>query len=225
MFKKFLQQLRWKKLARQLRKPEGRDGLEVAFRMNATNEFLYDFTLDEMLVSKNQSILEIGFGNGKFFYKQFNRAENLRVTGMDISEDMIRAAHAHNQEFLQLGLLTLVKGQSNKMPFPDSSFDHVFCINVAYFWDEPQEHLLEVFRVLKNGGRFYSTVRTPESMARLPFTRYGFRSFTEEDWKLLCHLNNLAFIRSSIVNEPDIPGQENLTGIRSICLVAEKKQL
>jgi SAM-dependent methyltransferase len=225
VFKKFLQQLRWKKLARQLRKPEGRGGMEVAIRMNTANEFLYDFTLDEMLVTNNQSILEIGFGNGKFFYKQFNRADNLRVTGMDMSEDMIRAAHAHNQEYLQQGLLTLVKGQSNKMPFPDSCFDNVFCINVAYFWEEPQDHLLEIFRVLKTGGRFYTTIRTPESMARMPFTQYGFRSFTEEEWKLLCHLNNLSFIRSSVVNEPDIQGPGSLSGIRSLCFVAEKKHL
>lgn len=225
MLKKIIEQFRWKKLARQLRKPEGRNGIEVALRMNTANEFLYDFTLDEMLVRKNQSILEIGFGNGKFFYKQFNRAEDLKVTGIDISDDMIRVASKHNRDYLEQGVLTLTKGQSNKMPLPDSSFDNVFSINVAYFWEEPQEHLLEIFRVLKPGGRLYTTIRTPESMARMPFTQYGFRTFTEGEWKLLCHLNNLSFIRSSLVTEPDLPGPDVIKGIQSLCLVAEKKQL
>jgi len=220
VFKKILQQLRWKRLARQLRKPEGPAGIQVARRMNTANEFLYDFTLDEMHVGNSQSILEIGFGNGKFFYKQFNRAEELRITGLDFSEDMIREAKSINQDYLDQGKLVLVKGQSDKMPFQNASFDIIFCINVAYFWKEPQDHLVEIHRVLKPGGRLYTTIRTPESLAAMPFSQYGFRTYTEEEWKLLCHLNNLAFIRSSQVHEPSAsPGPV----IRSICLVAEKK--
>ncbi len=220
MFKKFLQQLRWKRLARQLRKPDGPAGIEVARRMNTANEFLYDFTLDEMHVGNNQSILEIGFGNGKFFYKQFNRAEELHITGLDFSEDMIREAKSINQDYLEQGKLVLVKGQRDKMPFLNASFDIIFCINVAYFWKEPQDHLVEIHRVLKPGGRLYTTIRTPESLAAMPFSQYGFRTYNEEEWKLLCHLNNLAFIRSSQVHEPaDNAGSV----IRSVCLVAEKK--
>ena len=222
VFKKFFQQFRWKRIARQLRKPEGSAGLEVARRMNQANEFLYDFTLDEMLVSNHQSILEIGFGNGKFFYKQFNRAEELQITGLDFSDDMIRAAQSMNQDYIEQGKLILIKGQSDKMPFPNSSFDIVFCINVAYFWDEPQDHLLEIYRVLRPGGRLYTTIRTPESLAKMPFSHYGFKTYTVEEWKLLCHLNNLTFIRSSHVHEPEITPAGT---IRSVCLVAEKKQL
>jgi len=222
VFKKFLEQLRWKRLARQLRKPEGLAGLEVARRMNKANEFLYDFTLDEMLVSNHQSILEIGFGNGKFFYKQFNRAEELRITGLDASADMIREASTHNQDYLEQGKLVLIKGQSDKMPFTSGSFDIIFCINVAYFWEDPQDHLIEIHRVLKPGGRLYTTIRTPESLAAMPFSQYGFRTYTVEEWKLLCHLNNLSFIRSSHVHEPETTPDGNIC---SVCLVAEKKQL
>ncbi len=225
MFKNFLEQLRMKRLARQLRKPEGQAGIEVARRMNTANEFLYDFTLDEMLVRNNQSILEIGFGNGKFFYKQFNRADDLRITGLDFSDEMIRAAKNHNQDYLGHGKLMLVKGQSDKMPFPADSFDIVFCINVAYFWKDPQDHLLEIHRVLKPGGRLYTTIRTAESLAAMPFSQYGFRTYTVEEWKLLCHLNNLSFIRSSHVNEPELPAPGAAGNIRSVCLVAEKKYL
>jgi len=222
VFKKFLEQLRWKRLARQLRKPEGPAGLEVARRMNKANEFLYDFTLDEMLVSNHQSILEIGFGNGKFFYKQFNRAEELRITGLDASADMIREASTHNQDYLEQGKLVLIKGQSDKMPFTSGSFDIIFCINVAYFWEDPQDHLIEIHRVLKPGGRLYTTIRTPESLAAMPFSQYGFRTYTVEEWKLLCHLNNLSFISSSHVHEPETTPDGSIC---SVCLVAEKKQL
>lgn len=225
MLKKILEHFRLKRLARQLRKPQGRTGVEVARRMNTANEFLYDFTLDEMLIRNNQAILEIGFGNGKFFYKQFNRAEELRITGIDFSDEMIKAAKAFNLDYINQEKLQLVKGQSDKMPFPSASFDIVFCINVAYFWEEPQDHLIEINRVLKPGGRLYTTIRTPESLAVMPFSKYGFRTYTVEEWKLLCHLNNLAFIRSAHVKEPALPAQATTNTIRSVCLVAEKKQL
>ncbi|MBI5371318.1 MAG: class I SAM-dependent methyltransferase [Sphingobacteriales bacterium] len=225
MFRKFFEQLRWKKLARQLRKPAGAAGIDVAGKMNTANEFLYDFTLDEMMIRENESILEIGFGNGKFFSKQFSRAENLRITGLDFSGVMVRTARKHNKALIKEGNLSLVKGQSDKMPFLSASFDKVFCINVAYFWEDPQEHLLEIYRVLRPGGRLYATIRSRESMNQLPFTRYGFRTYTEEEWKLLCHLNNLLFIRCSSVYEPAFPGPGVITGARSVCLVAEKRSL
>ncbi|MBI3139300.1 MAG: class I SAM-dependent methyltransferase [Sphingobacteriales bacterium] len=212
-------------MARQLRKPAGSSGMEVAEKMNAANEFLYDFTLDEMMIRENQSILEIGFGNGKFFPKQFSRADNLRITGLDFSRSMVKAARKQNKELIREGGLSLVKGQSDKMPFPSASFDKVFCINVAYFWDDPQEHLLEIYRVLRPGGRLYTTIRSRENMKLLPFTRYGFKTYTEEEWKLLCHLNNLLFIRCSSVHEPDFTGMGAPTGNRSFCMVAEKRDL
>lgn len=224
MFKKILEQLRWKKLARQLRKPTGAMGLEVARRMNINNEFLYNFTLDEMMIRDNQHILEIGFGNGKFFYKHFDFATNLRVTGIDISDDMLAAARENNRELIRDRQLELVKSASNSMPFPKNCFDAIFSINVAYFWKDPQEHLCEIARVLKPGGRLYTTIRSTESLSRMPFSQYGFTSYTEQEWKLFCHLNDLSFIRCSLVVEPDLPGAE-FTGIRSLCLVAEKIKL
>ncbi|MBE2231684.1 MAG: class I SAM-dependent methyltransferase [Chitinophagaceae bacterium] len=225
MIKNFFKQLRWRRVAGQLRKPAGKEGMEIARKMNAANEFLYDFTLDEMLIRDNQTLLEIGFGNGKFFSRQFDRAANLRITGIDYSPEMIKAARSENEEWIKKGHLTLIRGESDRMPFNEASFDSVFSINVTYFWDYPQDHLLEIHRVLKPGGRFYTTIRTPESLATLPFSSFGFRMYTVDDWKLLCHLNHLTFIRCAQVTEPPVAGKGPAEGLKSVCLVAEKKIL
>lgn len=193
--------------------------------MNAANEFLYDFTLDEMHVTDQQSVLEIGFGNGLFFEKQLLRASALKLTGIDCSADMLRSASALNREYIEDGRLMLVKCRSDKMPFPDASFDHVFSINVAYFWDDPEPHIEEIARVLKPGGRFYTTIRTAESMAAFPFSAYGFSNFSPDEWKLFCHQHHLSFLRASLVNEPAAPGTNVGEGTRSYCFVAEKKSL
>jgi len=215
-------------MAKQLRRPAGLMGGKVAVKMNKANEFLYDYTLDILQPSGEESVLEIGFGNGKFFHKLFSRSEKLKVTGLDFSETMYRMAGEFNKEYINQGRLVLQYGSSDQLPFPDSSFDKIFCINVIYFWDQPQLHLKEMFRVLKPGGRFYATVRTKESMLQMPFTKYGFHFYERDKWQALLSATGFTFIGENPVDEPVIDG--NAIGyeklkivVQSYCVVAEKK--
>jgi len=215
-------------MAKQLRRPSGVMGDKVGNMMNKANEFLYDFTLGVMNLSDNQTILEIGFGNGKFFEKIFSRANNLQVTGLDFSETMFSQATEKNTEAIANGKLKLQLGNSDNLPFPDNSFDKIFCINVIYFWDNPKKHLLEIQRVLKPGGRFYATVRTKESMLKMPFTKYGFSFYDTENWKMQLDKCCLTFVEEYQVDEPvvDLKGMnldEDKIVVQSICTISEKK--
>ena len=173
-FFNFLSQLRLgptpEFLAKQLRKPTGFFSKKVGNTMNRANGVLYDFALETMGLQAGSEVLEIGFGNGKMFPKLFSKAPGIRVTGLDFSADMVKQARRNNAPLLQSGKLQIHEGASNCTPFPDNSFDKVFCINVLYFWDNPEEHLREVLRVLKPGGRFYPIIRSKESMLTMPFT-------------------------------------------------------
>lgn len=191
--------------------------------MNKANAFLYDFTLETMDLRDNENVLEIGFGNGMFFEKVFSKAANLRIHGVDFSETMLHAARENNQAAVTAGRLSLQFGNSDNLLFEDNSFDKVFCINVAYFWDEPTKDLQEVYRVLKPGGRFYTTVRTKESMQHMPFTRYGFRSYSEEEWKELLVNNKFSYIGSVLKDEPSYEMVESDFTFQSVCFIAEKK--
>ncbi len=222
MLKKFFQRLKFKMMAKQLRRPSGVMGSKVGDMMNKANEFLYGFTLGVMRPAKNDSILEIGFGNGKFFDKIYPTAEGLKVTGLDFSETMFKAASKNNTAAIASGKLTLHFGSSDKLPFPDNSFDKIFCINVIYFWDKPQHHLLEMQRVLKPGGRFYATVRTKESMLKMPFTKYGFSFYDTDNWKALLAETGLTFIEEQPADEPVVEFDGNKVLVQSLCVVAEK---
>lgn len=215
-------------MARQLRRPHGMAGGKVGKIMNRANEFLYDFTLNVMRPSDNESILEIGFGNGKFFEKLFSTAANLHITGLDFSATMLKAATLNNKERIAKGKLQLQFGSSDHLPFPANSFDKIFCINVIYFWDQPQQHLQEIKRVLKPGGHFYATVRTKESMLKMPFTKYGFNYYEREKWKTLLEETGLTLVEEKLIDEqltgPVIGGVDiNKTAFQSLCVVAEKK--
>ena len=223
MFIKFFQRLRYKMMAKQLRKPSGRLGCKVGNMMNRANAFLYDFTLDLVNPANNESILEIGFGNGKFFEKIFAKAAGLKITGLDYSSVMSDAARENNKNAVASGDLCLLLGSSDKLSFADNSFDKIFCINVIYFWDQPQKHLQEINRVLKPGGRFYATVRTRESMLKMPFTKYGFTFYDTDKWKTYLDKANLLYINEYPTNEPVVELDGNKFMVQSVCVLAQKK--
>jgi ubiquinone/menaquinone biosynthesis C-methylase UbiE len=192
-----------KKVARQLRKPSGRMAKKVGRKMNESNGLLYDFTLDEMQLTEGDNILEIGFGNGKFFDKIFSRRNNLTISGLDYSAEMVNEARRHNKDAIDAGRLILRYGNSDKIPFPDNNFDKVFCINVIYFWDNPGQHLQEIYRVLKPGGKFYSVLRDKETMLQIPFTKFGFNMYEQSEWESVLKNN-----RFNIRGVKKISGQE-----------------
>ena len=147
----------------------------------------------------------------------------MQLHGIDFSETMVKAATKNNQHLISTGKLQLHHGSSDTLPFADNSFDTIFCINVVYFWDTPQPHLQEIKRVLKPGGKFYAIIRTKESIEQMPFTRYGFTSYTEESWEKLVTENNLRFLQAIHVDEPEIVFKGNTIHSKSICLITKEK--
>jgi ubiquinone/menaquinone biosynthesis C-methylase UbiE len=213
-----------KTIAKQLRRPGGILAGKVGNEMNKTNSFLYDFTIKALQLTDNESILEIGFGNGKFFDNIFSTANNLKISGLDFSPEMVKAAADNNPSTSGTGELNLQLGSSDKIPFADNSFDKVFCINVIYFWEQPADHLKEIYRVLKPGGRFYTSIRTKETMAQMPFTNYGFNMYEQEEWIDTLKANHLHFIHAQRTeNEPDAVFDNQCHKVESLCIVAEKQ--
>lgn len=209
-------------VAQQLRKPSGKFALKVAEKMNQSNEFLYDLTLETMELKEKESILEIGFGNGKFFNKIFSQAKGLNISGIDYSEEMVKAAKANNKEKFVLGKIHLVLGNSNNLPFAHHCFNKVFGINVIYFWDKPEDHLKEIHRVLKPKGKFYTSIRTKETMQNLPFTPFGFKLYEVEEWVTVLEDNGFEVIQTNIKEDPVKINGGNTVSFESACIVAEK---
>ncbi|MFM9944424.1 MAG: class I SAM-dependent methyltransferase [Bacteroidia bacterium] len=209
-------------LAKHLRQPKGKFGEVVGKKMNESNGFLYDFVLDAMQIEDNNSIMEIGFGNGKFFEKIFSRAKNLKIAGIDFSETMVKVAEKTNDAAISDDSLDLWHGDCDVLPFDYNSFDKVFCINVAYFWQNPTDNLMEIHRVLKPGGKFYTGIRHKDSMKYMPFTQYGFTMYDEESWKHQLVKNLFNFIEVKTIEEPPIEFNGEYFSPKSLCFVAQK---
>ena len=222
MFSRFIKNPGPKLIAQQLRKPSGVLGKKVGKKMNETNGLLYELALNLLSINNHDTILEIGFGNGNFFNKILVSAEDLKVYGIDYSELMVKEAIANNIDSIKRGALNLRSGNSYSLPYADSIFDAVFCINVIYFWQNPTGHLKEIYRVLKPGGCFLTVFRTKQSMQEMPFSKFGFTLYDEVEWTSLLQKNDFQNIESFLIEEPVTNANGLKYSLESLCITAKK---
>lgn len=129
-------------------------------------------TANALNISDNDSILELGHGNGKHIPQILDQAKNTIYQGLEIAELMKQEAESLN---LINASFELYDGQN--ISFEDHSFSKAMTVNTIYFWQNPVELLNEVYRVLKNGGVFCIGFAQKEFMETLPFTQHGFNLY------------------------------------------------
>lgn len=210
-------------IAQQLRKPSGEAAVEIGAKMDSVNEPLFDLTLEAMQPADNQRILEIGFGTGTYIRRLFANAAALEVHGIDYSPDMMGIASRANTDLLDAGNLKLSIGASDNLPFEDQYFDKIYCNMVIYFWDQPEEHLKEVRRVLKQGGYFYTGMRTKKAMLQFPFVHYGFVLIEPEEWMSTLEQNGFEPREAARKLDPVIESEHGDIQMESVCIEAQKR--
>jgi ubiquinone/menaquinone biosynthesis C-methylase UbiE len=220
----FFKRLKFSIITKQLRKPSGLLAGKISNKMNEVNEVVYDFTLENMNIRENEAVLEIGFGNGKFFSKLFAKVRNVKIWGIDFSKEMVSLATRNNHSSIKDGTLNLQLGSSDNLPFANDSFDKVFCINVIYFWDQPEKHLSEVHRVLKPDGEFFDAIRSKETFSHLPAADYNFTLYNENEWKIVLEQNNftLAGVTKKKEDKSKAKIGDNLSPREIMCFIAKK---
>lgn len=94
-------------------------------------------------------VLDVGIGTGICLtdYKS-----TTKITGVDLSEPMLRKAQERVQEFNLANVECLSVMDAENLAFPDSSFDVVVAMHVVSTVPRPIETMNEFARVLKPGG-------------------------------------------------------------------------
>ena len=121
---------------------------------------VYDFLFDKIFypgrvaavdlleIQSGSRVLEVGVGTG-LNLPLYPR--DARITGVDISEEMLKKARERVTQFGMTNTELLVMDGS-KLEFPDNSFDRVIATYVISAVPDPVKTLLEMRRVCKPSG-------------------------------------------------------------------------
>lgn len=193
----------FKAIASQLRQPQGSEGIKVGEIMNKGNHEMNMLAINALDVQDEETILELGMGNGKFVSEIVEKAHEVKYIGCDFSEQMIEEAKSNNKASLDNGQVTFKLSQANKLPVDDQSIDKVMTVNTIYFWEKPAETLAEFKRILKPNGKLIIGFRPKHEMEQYPMTKYGFNLYAEEDVEKLLSQNGFRSTRIRIEAESD----------------------
>jgi SAM-dependent methyltransferase len=113
--------------------PRGRWIGEAEFRLAASM----------LAARRGESLLDVGCGTG-WFTRRF-AAMKLQATGLDPNPEWLAYARAHSDPAMRW-----VEGDARKLPFPDSSFDHVLSIAALCFVEDERQAVAEIVRVARH---------------------------------------------------------------------------
>lgn len=168
-------------VAKQLRKPEGQQGIDMAKRMNVSNATMVQSAIESLQVKPGNTVIEIGAGNG---LTSLGVIDSIRNDGsyivIDYSKDMLSLV-AENCKKHNFENLKLVHGDCLEIE-EQFNADGVFASNLLYFIEDIPSLVQKLRKWCKVGARVVFAVRSKESMVKLPFTDYNFILRTKDEY-------------------------------------------
>jgi SAM-dependent methyltransferase len=108
-----------------------------------------------MRIPPDARILDVGCGSGWATRSLADRAASGHVTGIDISDEMVRLAREASSGYANVSFEI---ASAEKLPFPDDEFTHAFSMESLYYYSNVAQALEEINRVLRPGGLFVAVV-------------------------------------------------------------------
>ena len=175
--------------------PQGRMGRAMLKFMNLCHAPLTNWGLKLVDIQDGWTMLDIGCGGGATLQRLLKRSKDVKVYGIDISEESVAKAKKVNAEVLDKQVF-VTQGSAEKLPYEDEKFDLVTAVETVYFWPHLPDCLKEVRRVLKQGGKFAIMVEVVNSDSKWTNVVEGMTAYSPEDLKKL--LNEAGFIQTEI---------------------------
>ena len=134
---------------------EGRASRVYDFMARRLLRGLYRRIADDLVdaVPEGAAVLDVGTGPGVLLVELAERRPDLRLTGIDLSADMVATAQRNLGKFGEQASARMA--DVTDLPFGDDSFDVVVTSYSMHHWDDPAAAVPELARVLRPGGRLY----------------------------------------------------------------------
>ena len=149
-------------------------------------------------------LLDVATGTADFAIHAARRVPHVQVTGIDLSEGMLRIGRAKVANAKLDSRITLIVGDCLSLPFADGTFDAVtVAFGVRNFEDIPAG-LAEMRRVVKPGGRVVILeLSQPERFPMRPLFRFYLKTVMPLMGKLFSgHAKEYRYLPASIEHVP-----------------------
>jgi len=147
--------------------------------------------LDALDPVEGREILEIACGTGRFTTMLAERGAD--IVGLDISEPMLQQGRERARSAGVLDQLEFLRGDAERLPFPDDRFDAVLAMRFFHITDTPETFLTEMRRVSREQV-FFDTFN--DYSTRMLYTwalPMGSSLYTEDDVRWWLHEAGLEF--------------------------------
>ena len=135
-----------------------------------SSDFVHEVTREGLvarlqpLLLEPAAILDLGSATGatgRLLRKRFKRAH---IVSLDLSQPMLKQGQRQASWFSRA---SFVRGDANRVPFANASFDMVVANQLLPWTPEPQSIFAEVARVLVPGGVFAFATLGPDSLREI----------------------------------------------------------
>ncbi|MHC4693825.1 MAG: class I SAM-dependent methyltransferase [Planctomycetota bacterium] len=162
-----------------------------------------DFLVETDLLKPNYKILEVGCGIGNIVFELTKKGYD--ITGSDISGEAIAYGHK------KYGDIKLEVQPAEELQFENETFDIVLSFDLFEHIAEVDNHIREVFRVLRPGG--YYMFQTPNKYSNIIFETIQTRTLKWRNYhpslhspgqlkrRLSRHGFNTKFVKMNPINE------------------------
>ena len=108
------------------------------------------FLVDWAQIAPAETVLDVACGTGELERRLLERQAGQVVAGVDFSDQMLAIARP---KFADRPSVTFQQASASALPWQQAAFDVVVCANAFHYFDEPEQVLAEMRRVLYPTGR------------------------------------------------------------------------
>jgi len=193
-----------KLIERQLAKPSGLVGRRFTARwLNKANARMNQLTLEQLALSPQDRILEVGFGGGSLLEEILRAGPPAFLAGLDISPDMVRLVRRRLQRYVSDGKLEVSCGSVEAIPYAAGQFTRLCTVNTVYFWRDPAAAFAECRRVLQPRGQIFVCFNSRKDLEAWPVHKHGFRLYEVGEIENLLIASGVETVRVVSANDAD----------------------
>lgn len=142
------------RLIEQAKKPRGFVGSLMLRIMNKAHSGMNTWLIRQEVINDGDIVLDIGCGGGKTLQSLSKINRSGKIYGIDFSEQAVKDSIKTNEMDVANGKVIVTQASVSSIPYSDKFFDKITAFQTHYFWPDLANDVEEVFRVLKDDGKF-----------------------------------------------------------------------